>query len=558
MPTPPISELRQQRYKDTMEAALRDGFNPPRQDLGGRGSSLQEAARRLLERGLEVGDLKKVANRLQVWLRRQERLKARGEPNTCPDWSLYARPGKPASAIPRARVDRYILTAAQDDTDVHGAFWSNLRAYAAYIGAQIMVAPFTYQHALYTDHTTRSQSYRPEVVPYLRFDQVECGGLLFAAEMNTLPTAVDPVSGLDTYGRGRTTVFPHAKQRLKSVPVAITDLPIQVLTTGACTIENYIPKKAGLRAQFHHIIGAVVVEATAEFTWHRHISATADGSFYDLDCRVSGGVVSPSHRADALTCGDVHYPYHDETICGMIWGGNADSIVEALRPRHVILHDLVDMRPISRHEEANRHHGVRMLVAGEHRVEDHIRGAAGLLRSIERDWCHVHVAESNHDQWLTRWTQSADGHRDPANALYWHRLNAAALDAVHRGDEDFHLFRWALADADPRGLDGIDLIPEGSTFRLHEIELGSHGHRGPNGTRASTTGLARTGRRQTRGDAHSPDRFEGLDTVGISCRRNQGYNKGGPNSWAHCHGVLYPNGKRTLIFQHEETGRWRG
>jgi hypothetical protein len=58
------------------------------------------------------------------------------------------------------------------------------------------------------------------------------------------------------------------------------------MTTGAVTMPNYIRKKAGIKATFHHVVGAVIVavDSSGAF-WCRHIQANSlkDGSFYDLD-----------------------------------------------------------------------------------------------------------------------------------------------------------------------------------------------------------------------------------------------------------------------------------
>ena len=552
MPNPGISPENSRRYKATVERCLKEGFTPPRQG-GGRGSAIEEAARRLYAEGVFPSQ-RTGAARLWRWRRTQEMRRARGDDHDLPDWSVYAEPGKPAEAIGVRRVERWILTSAQDETDLHHAFWNNLRAYAAYLGASILVGGFTYQKGLYEDHRTRTAAYPSELREYLRHEPIEVGAAVFFAEMNILPTAVDPLSGLESYGRGRTAIFPHAKHRLRSIPVSPADPPIQALTTGACTVENYVEKKAGHKARFHHIVGAVVVEATAEFTWHRHVSASSDGTFQDLNNRVANGRVYPDERAEAVTFGDIHHPYHSPEITEALWGRREDSLVERLRPRHAVLHDLTDLRPVSRYEEGNAHHSVRMAARGENRVQDHMVGAARLCREIERDWMQVHIAESNHDQWLERWCRQSSVPRDPANARYWYELNAAALRAIESGDEDFHLWRHALAAEDSRRLDGINFVREGGTLVIGGVELGTHGHRGPNGAKGTAASLARSGRKQTIGDKHSPEVFEGLFVAGVTCDLDQGYNRG-PSGWAHAHVVQYPTGKRTLVFQSPD-GRW--
>ena len=39
----------------------------------------------------------------------------------------------------------FIFTGAQNDAPIHEEFWVNLKAYAAYINAEIVVGPWTYE-----------------------------------------------------------------------------------------------------------------------------------------------------------------------------------------------------------------------------------------------------------------------------------------------------------------------------------------------------------------------------------------------------------------------------
>src|SRR5262249_41985844 len=75
----------------------------------------------------------------------------------------------------RDRPQRWLLTAAQDNTAVHGAFWANLLAYAEHIGAEVKVAAFTYNKALFEDHASRTAVFDTRVQPYLVHDNEVLG-----------------------------------------------------------------------------------------------------------------------------------------------------------------------------------------------------------------------------------------------------------------------------------------------------------------------------------------------------------------------------------------------
>ena len=98
-------------------------------------------------------------------------------------------------------------------------FWANLQAYAAYLDAEIVVGPWTYETQWWAENNPTARAYATELTPYLCFGQMKIGSnFMFCGEMNTLPTASAPISDLVTYSRGRWAVFPHAKRQLKSVP----------------------------------------------------------------------------------------------------------------------------------------------------------------------------------------------------------------------------------------------------------------------------------------------------------------------------------------------------
>lgn len=556
MPSPPIDAARAQAYRQHIEAALRDGFDPYRVAGGGRGSCINEAARRLRA----AGDAKATRNKVQGFVRAQERLQARGEPHAMPDWSLFIPPGAPASAIARLSVRRWLLTAAQDDTDVHRGFLANLQAYAAEMRAEFIVAGFTYQKALYEDHQTQTALYRPEVARFLRFEPVELGPAVFFAGINILPTAERPLQGLQTHSRGRPAVFPHAKLQLETVPAMPGQRPPMVMTTGAVTLPNYIQKKAGQKAELHHIYGATMVEVTSAGDWFiRPISATADGAFQDLDAVVRDGRVTRGARVRAVTWGDVHLPYLPDHIRRWCWGREADSMLSALRPQTQFYHDLMDFRMTSRHVDGDPHHRARLAAKGEHSVEGQVHVAARFLRETHRDFCQSVVIESNHDVRLVRWAGLPDARQDVTNARFWHACNLALHDAAQAQDGAFNLVRWALRQADAHRLEGIEFVPMGDSMVICQetggIECGLHGHQGPNGSKGTAQGLSRTATRITIGDKHCPQILDGVYVAGVSGDLDQGYNTG-PSGWWHAHVLTYPNGKRTIVAQDAE-GRWR-
>lgn len=499
------------------------------------------------------------------------KIRAKGAPTLIDRRTVYLSrgdAGKTTAIRKRSGpVRRWLLTAAQDDTPVHAAFWANLNAYADAIGAEILVGGFTYQKGLFEDHASRSAVFAAAVQPFLRHENEMLGPLLFAAQMNILPTAVRPLSGLETYSRGAWAVFPHAKAQFASVPALPGGRPAQVMTTGACTLPNYIEKKAGLKAEFHHMIGAIIVEVDdCERIFCRRLSAIGDGSFQDLDAAVRDGAVTYGHRIEALTPGDLHIEKADPEVFLSTFGYciereaivSESSLLHILRPRHVAWHDILDMMARNHHRRGDHHFAFQMIAGGTDRVEDATRAVTRFLRATAFDWLTSVVVASNHNDALQRWLREADPRLDPVNARYWCELNAEMYRQIEAKKSDFDIFRWAIGRHDPNGLEDIVFVPRGGSYQVCQslggIEIGQHGDEGPNGARGSALGLTRVAMRMVIGHGHSPCELDGVMMVGLSGLLEQGYNSG-PSGWSHTHGLTYPNGKRTLLTLWD--GKWR-
>lgn len=558
----PINWNRWDAMKRAVESALSDGFAPPRVG-GGKGACVPEATRRLAAEGIELDD-----STVNSWILMQERRAKRGIEHRLPDWTLYRQATPSVRVSERSRVRRrWLLTAAQNETRVHDGFWANLRTFAAYLNAEIVVGPFTYQLGVFTDHTTRNNVFAEAVRPFLRFDRMECGAVLFCAEMNTLPTANRPLSGLHSYSRGRSAVFPHAKIALESIP-SMPGVPVPIImTTGACTVENYVPKKAGLKAAFHHVIGATVVEEDEDGrTFCRQVNAADDGSFQDLDLAVREGRVLGGQRIEAATWGDIHRRKLNRDVALSTWGFDtetgatvaSDSILDVLRPRYQFFHDLIDFESRNHHEDNDPHARFSLFVRGRDNLEDEFREGMSFIRATEREWSKSVIVSSNHEGWLNTWLKRADYRRDEVNAIFFLKNQLAAYEARARGDFDFNPVRHALAMCDRAGLVGIDFCPENGSYTICQsfggIECGAHGHLGPNGARGSSASLVRISVKMNKGHDHTASILDGVYSAGVSGDLDMGYNVG-PGSWSHSHILTYPNSKRTIITLQD--GRWR-
>jgi hypothetical protein len=490
-----------------------------------------------------------------------------------------AKPQKPLTAgrvaatkatklkVPSRGVKRYILTSAQNNTPIYKDCWYNLLAMAEFYEARLMVARYTYDKSSYGEKAVKPGTskgsdydrlwYDPNILPYVCDERVELApGLVWCGELNILPTAVDPLSGLEAYTGRASGIFPHSKFAMTSVASGKHEATKLNFTTGTVTLRNYIQKKAGLKAEGEHGYGALLVEVTPDGAWYvRQLQAASDGAIRDLDLLARAGEVTDGHRVEAITWGDVHARMIDPTVKALSWGPG--GMLDVLRPKTQFIHDVLDFRARNHHEVKNPHSMFARHRAGQESVEHEVREVAEFLGWVGRDWCETVVVDSNHDRAMERWLAEGDFKRDPVNALYYLEASLALYRAIASRDEDFHLLEWAIKREGTQ--EGISFLREDESYVICReqsggIECGMHGHLGPGGKPGNIRAFARMGRRTNTGHGHWAGIYHGSWQAGTSSLLDLGYNRG-PSNWSHSHIITYPEATRSIVTMWN--GRWR-
>lgn len=455
-------------------------------------------------------------------------------------------------------VRRYVITAAQNATGVYQPFLDTLLAYCRHNGAQLLVIPYRYKNptSIWSQDAQDDDWWAPELAPYLIDRRVALNdNLLLLADIKTQPTAANPLEGFETISGAMSAVIGHPKLELATIPTPHKKLPKLLTTTGAVTKPNYLPSKAGKRGEFHHTFAATVVELDGKLFFMRQLNAMRDGGFCDLDTEYRGSE-RRRIRAAGLVMGDTHRRFIDPGVVQATFTGKG-SMIEVLRPRHLIWHDFNDGHAGSHHHRGDylvnyvKHHN------GKANVERELDESFAFVDAVTRPWAKNVFVYSNHpNEHLERWVRETDPRGDPENCVFW----ARSFEAVCTGS------RWTPAGAKSINLlsywaerklkcypHSIFLEPDQS-FALAGVELGFHGHQGPNGARGTIRNYGKIGVRTIIGHSHTPGIKDGVMQVGTSSLLRLEYNHG-PSSWLHAHGVLYPNGKRSLLIIVD--GRWR-
>lgn len=460
--------------------------------------------------------------------------------------------------------NRFVFTAAQNNTYLHDKFFHALLNYCNHNKAQLVVAKFHYNKNAFQNLSAENDDgvwYDQRLEPYFLPEQATVApDLIWCGELDILPTAVNPLSGLDNYTRDASCIVPHTKVQMKSVPTMKNEPTKFMYTTGAVTLRNYIPRKAGQKASFHHMFAALLVEIDEDGDWFaRQLIANNDGEFQDFTTKYSATGVTEDQRVKAIHYGDIHAELPCPPVATASWAYWKGSMLDTLRPEYQFADDLTDFRPRNHHSVNDPHKMAEFHFGGMDNVEAGLAHAALWIKTSYRPWCKTIVKESNHDQALMRWLKDPRGAADAENAYYWHRLNAWVHDQ-YRMQAHPYVFEYAVrALLDDKGYN-VRFLREDESFEICRtptspgIECGMHGHRGPNGARGNIRNLRNIGKRANIGHSHEAGIVDGVFQSGVSAPLDMGYNVG-PSSWSHTHIVTYPNGKRTLVTI--RNGKWR-
>lgn len=454
------------------------------------------------------------------------------------------------------KTQTYVITYAQNATPVHKGLLTSLKAYCDYHGAQLVVIAGRYHNptSVWTKDMQHSDWWALELHPFL-FQGTQTVGdrVTIHGDTSIQPTAVRPLSGFEVYTGKYSGVFGHPKYQMRTIATTERGNARVLTTTGACTIPNYIPSKAGKKAAAHHVFGATVLELDGDVCHIRQINALSDGTFTDVDTVwTREGKHYPADRALGLVCGDIHEDQIDTRVAQATFYA-ADSIVKITRPRTIVTHDTLDFRRKNHHDRdrfTKRYAQMAGTEASD--VREEVKNAVKFLDRICPKDTTVYVTDSNHDDAFDRWLDSIHPHSDPLNAKFYHeswllKLERYDRDEVWRSAFSLWYEQWGKGNA--KFLTGDD------SLRIGGIECSLHGHNGTNGARGSPLAFSKLGEKTITGHLHTPEVCDGAYVVGVTGRLNQGYNRL-PSSWAHAHVVIHALGaKRQMIFV--IGGRWR-
>lgn len=437
----------------------------------------------------------------------------------------------------------YLITWAQNATPVHAEFWKNLKAYSNYLDANLGVVQGRYQNptSLWTSKMGSEEWWDDEVKPYLdgaRHRIHEYMDLL--SDVKIRPTASTPLTGFEGVSGDRSSILGHPRVHLKSLPVLNGHPSKLLLTTGACTIKNYTDTKSGKKAEFHHTYGFVIVEIKDDLIYYvRQVTADDDGSFTDLNNKVSNGEVSKILSCDAFVMGDLHVANVDHNIVEKTM-----QLFNVISPKNVVLHDLFDGQSVNHHEAKDPIKAYERYVNGNDIVLKEVEGLYKFIDQYDLIRFNPIVVRSNHDEWLDRWIVGKDWKQDIPNAKEYFMYGLALLN----GNASKGLIPYLLENTYGSSITVLELD---DSYKINGWEVGQHGHLGSHGSRGNLTQYRKLNTKVIVGDYHQPGRQDGAVGVGTYSKLRLGYNKGA-SAWMNAGAIIHEDGKvQHVIFQED-------
>lgn len=476
---------------------------------------------------------------------------------------------------------RYLITSAQNATPIDDDFFAALKVAAKHLRAELVVIPFRYRNptSIWSAKQARDEWWgtppiqvgfdadgdpiyqddpKNPLLPYLFNTRKKlCETLVLAADVKIQPTAPQPCSRFEALTGAESTILGHPKMQLMSVASPAGRRAKLVFTTGACTVKNYTDTKQGKLGAFHHFLGAVCVEIDGpDFYGPFQINADREtGSFIHHENHYSREGVRPAPPALGLVSGDTHVRFADPSVDAATNGPG--GIVEALQPRKRVWHDTHDGYAVNHHHAGNPFIAAAKAKAGVGNARAEVVAAVDYVRERTPSGTESLIAASNHDDFLARWVRATDWRFAGSNTVF-HLETALAIHrtakwTAQHGAEYVDAFSYWVARL--RNGAPIRCLSAKRSCLIGGIDVSHHGHKGPDGAKTATMkNMARIGAKTFTAHAHSFGIEEGHYRVATSSYLDMEY-VSGPSSWSQGHGVIYANGKRSLL--PIVKGKWR-
>ena len=433
----------------------------------------------------------------------------------------------------------FVISGIQNDTPVNEAFLKSLEGYCARRDAKLILMPIKFKY-------TANSEFLCDVELMIWDALALHPKLRLMANLPINPAIESPLSSLENMSKGDSLIVAGTTLQMSVMPTLGTS-PAILHTTGSITYPNTTDTKQGIKSKFNHSFSALVVEIDDDEFHIRVLNGDNNNGFYDVSGYQSGNVFTPLKSIEALVMGDIHAANVSTDVIESTFTDD-DSIVNVLRPKNIVLHDLHD-------HASESHHGTDIFskftkhVSGKDDVEVELGITADFLVNYIPSGVTAVIVESNHNAHLDRWLiDYPNKHQSIKNSKFYHKMMYSMLDHIdNKGYKANALELWLTVYSEAP-LPKMEFTSGVESYKIKNVELKLHGDKGIGGARGSGVSFAKLPTKTITGHSHSPKIHLGNWTVGTSSKLNMGYNDGTPSTWMNAHCIIYGNGCRQMIF----------
>lgn len=440
---------------------------------------------------------------------------------------------------------KFVITTAVTGCSVDKNFYKSIKNYCNKNKAKLLIL-------LSSDPGSKINVAIDPVIrnEHIVFSDVSLNSNFFISTIKLTAKQIDPVTSLSRIGqRSGSFVYASPKQRLLTAPTSNEKMPHVLMTTGAITKSEYLPRKymnarTSYIAHHDHVMGAIVVEIENDNIYHyRQVQSNSKGEFVDLGLCYSESRVTKM-SPEAFVLGDSHVTETDESA-EKAW----EEVFEDTECKDVILHDMFSGVSINHHEEHNKINRARLAMENKLSLMDELKEVGKFIDKWTSKARRVIIVDSNHHDFLSKhYLQKGKYIEDPQN----HYLGCLLAVAMLEGKNPLQYAMEKIVKI--KNPEKVLWLKRDQDYKIAGIELGCHGDKGSNGSRGSLRAMENAYGNSVSGHAHTPMILRGAWQVGTSSHLKLDYNQG-PSSWLHTSCLVYKNGSRQLI--NSIRGQWR-
>jgi hypothetical protein len=438
-------------------------------------------------------------------------------------------------------IKKYLVTAAELGATPNYKQLDAYDKYAKETGASIIVIPILGQY--------RDGRLSKRFSNYSVATEASLGKHIGIKDFGVRAQQINPLTGLKRFGTvDKSIIVGSPKQHLEHVANSTKNEPKAVMSTGVTTLPNYRDQfRIGKIAKEDHVQGAILVDVDTQSNYFnfRQVQNVTNGTFIDQGMKYSKNKVIPV-RADTIVLGDIH----EAQINEMSYDLSCDMI-NVLRPKHVILHDVFDAYSVNHHDIGKHLLRASKANLGQLSLYQELYNLGERLDELtcqgEKDTIY-HVVKSNHDEALDRYLDECRFIGDSQNLQLSVQLANAILEGKDPLREGIRLTYGHV----PKNL---KFMARDEDFNRYGWHLSSHGDKGPSGSRGSMASFDYSLGKAVVAHSHSAAIRKNVYRVGALERFDVDYAKGTTGNWTASNVVIYPNTKAQILNMYGD--EWR-